>query len=143
MDICDILSKYSRGYSSVGRAPALQAGGQEFESLYLHHDVAASLLVCRIFYKKNTASLYRLPLLCPAKPIGFCGRNIAPCGAFLPLLLLFREKSRLLRLCVCKRTHDAFTALSTFLGYAPSFLLNRPKQALVDYCACGANIYIV
>ena len=25
------------GYSSVGRAPALQAGGQEFESLYLHH----------------------------------------------------------------------------------------------------------
>ena len=27
-----------RGYSSVGRAPALQAGGQEFESLYLHGD---------------------------------------------------------------------------------------------------------
>ena len=26
------------GYSSVGRAPALQAGGQEFESLYLHSD---------------------------------------------------------------------------------------------------------
>ena len=25
-----------RGYSSVGRAPALQAGGQEFESLILH-----------------------------------------------------------------------------------------------------------
>ena len=25
------------GYSSVGRAPALQAGGQGFESLYLHH----------------------------------------------------------------------------------------------------------
>ena len=24
------------GYSSVGRAPALQAGGREFESLYLH-----------------------------------------------------------------------------------------------------------
>ena len=24
------------GYSSVGRAPALHAGGQEFESLYLH-----------------------------------------------------------------------------------------------------------
>ncbi len=27
---------YIRGYSSVGRAPALQAGGREFESLYLH-----------------------------------------------------------------------------------------------------------
>ena len=26
----------SWGYSSVGRAPALQAGGQGFESLYLH-----------------------------------------------------------------------------------------------------------
>ena len=26
------------GYSSVGRAPALQAGGQGFESLYLHVD---------------------------------------------------------------------------------------------------------
>ena len=25
-----------RGCSSVGRAPALQAGGQEFESLHLH-----------------------------------------------------------------------------------------------------------
>ena len=24
------------GYSSVGRAPALQAGGQEFDSPYLH-----------------------------------------------------------------------------------------------------------
>ena len=26
-----------RGCSSVGRAPALQAGGQGFESLHLHH----------------------------------------------------------------------------------------------------------
>ena len=26
------------GYSSVGRAPALQAGGHEFESRYLHVD---------------------------------------------------------------------------------------------------------
>ena len=25
------------GYSLVGRAPALQAGGHEFESHYLHH----------------------------------------------------------------------------------------------------------
>ena len=27
------------GYSSVGRAPALQAGGHEFESRYLHENV--------------------------------------------------------------------------------------------------------
>ena len=31
------LEKKLRGCSSVGRAPALQAGGQEFESLHLHH----------------------------------------------------------------------------------------------------------
>ena len=30
--------RHSWGYSSVGRAPALQAGGREFESLYLHSD---------------------------------------------------------------------------------------------------------
>ena len=28
--------RYARGYSSDGRAPALHAGGREFESLYLH-----------------------------------------------------------------------------------------------------------
>ena len=27
------------GYSSVGRAPALQAGGHEFESRYLHENM--------------------------------------------------------------------------------------------------------
>ena len=27
-----------RGYSSAGRAPALQAGGQRFDPAYLHHD---------------------------------------------------------------------------------------------------------
>ena len=32
----DITKVTSRGCSSVGRAPALQAGGQEFESLHLH-----------------------------------------------------------------------------------------------------------
>ena len=32
----------SWGYSSVGRAPALQAGGHEFESRYLHDDNYAS-----------------------------------------------------------------------------------------------------
>ena len=26
-----------RGYSSAGRAPALQAGGQRFDSAHLHH----------------------------------------------------------------------------------------------------------
>ena len=31
-----IVDECKRGYSSVGRAPALQAGRQEFESPYLH-----------------------------------------------------------------------------------------------------------
>ena len=32
----DLIKNSKWGYSSVGRAPALQAGGQEFESLHLH-----------------------------------------------------------------------------------------------------------
>ena len=59
----------------------------------------AQILDFTAFFIKNTASLYRLPLLYPAKPIVFCGNN------FLPLLLRFRPKrhivcrfGRLLRL---------------------------------------------
>ena len=33
-----VLFILSWGYSSVGRAPALQAGGHEFDSHYLHCD---------------------------------------------------------------------------------------------------------
>ena len=33
------------GYSSVGRAPALQAGGQGFESLYLHCGLTLTNLI--------------------------------------------------------------------------------------------------
>ena len=32
-----VVNKQSWGHSSVGRAPALQAGGRGFESLWLHH----------------------------------------------------------------------------------------------------------
>ena len=38
------------GYSSVGRASALHAEGQEFESLYLHH---LNKMVIKIINKKN------------------------------------------------------------------------------------------
>ena len=34
-----------RGYSSAGRAPALQAGGQRFDSAYLHHFLFISVLI--------------------------------------------------------------------------------------------------
>ena len=30
---------FIRGCSSAGRAPALQAGGQEFDSPHLHHEI--------------------------------------------------------------------------------------------------------
>ncbi len=39
----------ARGFSSAGRAPALQAGGQEFESPILHHlkqAPSSAFLVC-------------------------------------------------------------------------------------------------
>ena len=36
--LCLFCLIYIWGYSSVGRAPALQAGGQEFDSPYLHHE---------------------------------------------------------------------------------------------------------
>ena len=39
------------GYSSVGRAPALQAGGHEFESRYLHSEThKQSFRMEQIFY---------------------------------------------------------------------------------------------
>ncbi|MDD5919067.1 MAG: hypothetical protein PUD73_08265 [bacterium] len=37
-------------------------------------------------------------------------------SALMPLLLLFRKKSRWLRLFACKRAHDASAALPTFCG---------------------------
>ena len=44
------------GYSSVGRAPALQAGGHEFESRYLHSEVRY-LLLNIILRTSGTSSL--------------------------------------------------------------------------------------
>ena len=32
-----VAASFKRGRSSVGRAPALQAGGQEFDPPHLHH----------------------------------------------------------------------------------------------------------
>ena len=44
-----------RGYSSAGRAPALQAGGQRFDPAYLHQKEEPRLDIkvkLRIFFKK-------------------------------------------------------------------------------------------
>ena len=43
-----------RGISSAGRAPALHAGGQEFESPILHH-LKKRLLISLFFNAKNQA----------------------------------------------------------------------------------------
>ena len=43
----------TRGCSSVGRAPALQAGGQEFESLHLHSLMKVSVSTLKITYIEN------------------------------------------------------------------------------------------
>ena len=53
---------FYRGYSSVGRAPALQAGGQEFEPPYLHHFTFRSVLknlssLSANFLRKNQGAL--------------------------------------------------------------------------------------
>ena len=47
-----------RGRSSVGRAPALQAGGQEFESLRLH--LSMKVLIAR----KMLPSFHSVPSKC-------------------------------------------------------------------------------
>ena len=39
----EVAARALWGYSSVGRAPALQAGGQGFESPYLHSDFLRNL----------------------------------------------------------------------------------------------------
>ena len=46
-----MAARFPWGYSSVGRAPALQAGGQEFESLHLHLIIqrAAAVLTDLLF----------------------------------------------------------------------------------------------
>ena len=43
------------GYSSVGRAPALQAGGHEFESRYLQSEVKASEEIKYILESSRTS----------------------------------------------------------------------------------------
>ena len=40
------------GYSSVGRAPALQAGGHEFESRYLHENIGRAVGVWKAAHEE-------------------------------------------------------------------------------------------
>ena len=48
---------YTRGYSSAGRAPALQAGGHRFESDYLHHPTGDSEISASRFSEDMEAQM--------------------------------------------------------------------------------------
>ena len=59
---CYLSFVFLWGYSSAGRAPALHAGGQEFESLKLHHLEEKFLMEQKI---KNLTSILFLLLFVP------------------------------------------------------------------------------
>ena len=66
-----------------------------------------------------------------------------------PLLLLFREKSRSVRLLVCKRTRDGSQSLPTFHDYAPS-AQNNPldftvfaRKSCKDIRVTTEQVYLV
>ena len=46
-----VVAGFPWGISSVGRAPALQAGGHEFESRYLHENIGRAVLFLKAFMK--------------------------------------------------------------------------------------------
>ena len=52
-----MAAKLQRGRSSVGRAPALQAGGQEFESLRLHRRCNKTVTIDIVHLKLHTNDL--------------------------------------------------------------------------------------
>ena len=138
-------------------------------AVFLYLKIRLHFIGCRSFFDQSKLWSIIAPsaLLAAAPPFSSKAAHRVPLWTiFTPAAQLgnaapFREKSRLLRLCVCKRTHDAFTALSTFLGYALSFLLFRKRYArlacslvnalttahfryrLFARCACGANICII
>ena len=75
-----------RGYSSAGRAPALQAGSQEFESPYLHFKSHRSAVA--LFVSIRRCFLGVLPLKYPAALCPLClrfaktGTGGSPAGSF-------------------------------------------------------------
>jgi hypothetical protein len=62
-----------RGYSSAGRAPALQAGGQRFEPAYLHQDPQAG-------WRKSRAQIGCEPLISGMNPDRLIFDNQATTG---------------------------------------------------------------
>lgn len=58
-----------------------------------------------------------------------------PHGYWVPVISVTKDKNRQARQCL-----SIFIYLKN-QSYATTFLLFRPKQALVDYRACGANLF--
>ena len=86
--MCDEVSRCS----AVGSAPALGAGCRRFESCHLDHVGASCISLALTFFKSQSV--------------------------LIPLLLLFRKRSRSRRLFACRRAHDGFGSLPTFCGDA-------------------------
>ena len=79
--------------AQFGSAPGLGPGGRRFESCRLDH-VGTDFAPFRFFLVENQSHA--------------------------PSFLLFREKSRSVRLLVCKRTRDGSQSLPTFHDIVPS-----------------------
>ena len=62
----------SWGFSSAGRAPALHAGGQEFESPNLHHKKDNDICYCPFYFECSRRERARRSL---AKFERICGRK--------------------------------------------------------------------
>ena len=108
----------SWGYSSVGRAPALQAGGHEFESRYLHED---------FFGSSAEGAGWRISLLIGARQrlwmnlqnIRERGNRRFPSATCLQKNLSFKQNNMYLENCILKmirhQTVNKFT--NTFFNH--------------------------
>ena len=113
-----------------------------------------------VFFIKIRLRFYRLPLLQPTKPIGFCGNPIAPCGAF-PYAIFFTITFNIRLICSlvnalttlhCRYHFFASSPSSYFIFYkntasllsAAALLFRKTYWVLRKYFApCGALSYTI
>ena len=81
------------GFSSAGRAPALHAGGQEFESPNLHHLIQVELLK-----SEPSGSFLMLAIYAPCEQIMFCLNSAHPISA-IPCFASFTRFSIVAKGC--------------------------------------------
>ena len=110
-----------RGYSSVGRAPALQAGGLEFESLYLHKSRNSNR--CSDFFcgDKTPQSSCDSPGLVTAPVLRWEPDSPAPLGRYARYAHVFFNPQSLRDSPVGHWEPDSPDPLSRFARYAHVF----------------------